>query len=167
MAGASERRVRPRGGCGGLFHGLVLPELVAALDEVLRLLERPRVTQVPDVARQLAEEKDGLGLFYYGRLQGDEVVPHDGGPCVAAHRIIQPSTCHLGGAEAVRAQEEFLQLLVRVLKADGSLDSGRAVAISENGSFANDQWNFVSGCMILAAANIASMQSNHDWGKSA
>jgi hypothetical protein len=38
------------------------------------------------------------------------------------------------------------------------------VAISENGSFTKAQWNFVSGCVILAAANIASMQSNHDWG---
>ncbi len=53
------------------------------------------------------------------------------------------------------------------LKAEGFLDSGRTVAVSENGSFANAQWNFVSGCLILAAANITSMQSNHDWGESA
>jgi hypothetical protein len=57
--------------------------------------------------------------------------------------------------------------LYGLLKAEGSLDSGRTVAISENGSFANAQWNFVSGCVILAAANITSMQSNHDWGESA
>jgi hypothetical protein len=53
------------------------------------------------------------------------------------------------------------------LKAVGSLDSGRTVAISENRSFAKAQWNFVSCCVILAAANIVSMQSNHDWGESA
>ena len=59
---------------------------------------------------------DGLYLLHCGRLQGGEVVPHDGGPCVAAHSIVQPSTRHLGSAEAVGAQEEFLQLLVRVAK---------------------------------------------------
>jgi hypothetical protein len=119
--GASERRVRPRGGrsCGGLFRCLVLPDLVAALDEVLWLLEHPRVDQVPDVAWQLAEEEDGLGLFHCGWLQGGEVLPPDGRPCVASHRIVQPSTCHLGGAEAIRAQEEFLQLLVRVAEGGG------------------------------------------------
>jgi hypothetical protein len=37
------------------------------------------------VARQLAEEEDGLGLLHRGQLQGGEVVLHDGGPCVAAH----------------------------------------------------------------------------------
>ncbi len=116
--------MRPRGGrgCGGLFHGLVLPDLVAALDEVLRLLESLRVDQVPDVARQLAEEEDGLGLLHCGRLQGDEVsevVPHDRSPCVASQRIVQPSTRHLGSAETVRAQEEFLQLLVRVTEGGG------------------------------------------------
>ncbi len=81
-AAASERRVRPRGGRshGSLFCGLVLPDLVAALDEVLRPLERPRVNQVPDVARQLAEEEDSLDLLHFGRLQNGEVVPHDGGP---------------------------------------------------------------------------------------
>jgi hypothetical protein len=41
------------------------------------------------------------------------------------------------------------------LKAEGSLDSERTVAISENGSFAKAQWNFVSGCVILVAANSA------------
>jgi hypothetical protein len=41
--GSSEGRVRPRGGRGGggLFLGLILPDLVAALDEVFWLLERP------------------------------------------------------------------------------------------------------------------------------
>ncbi len=68
------------------------------------------------MARQLAEKEDGLRLLHCGQLQGGEVVPHDGGPCVAAHRIVQPSTHHLGSAEAVGAQEEFLQLLVRVAK---------------------------------------------------
>jgi hypothetical protein len=120
-AGASERTVRPRGGrgCGGLFRGLVLPDLIAALDEVLRLLECQRVEQVPDVVRQLAEEEEGLGLLHCGRLQGGEVVPHDGRPCVASQRIVQPSTRHLGSAEALRAQEEFLQLLVRVAEGGG------------------------------------------------
>ncbi len=49
------------------------------------------------------------------------------------------------GAETIGVQEELLQLLVRhgSLKAAGSLDSGRTVAISENGSFAKAQWNFV------------------------
>jgi hypothetical protein len=126
VAGPSESRVRPRSsrGCGGLFRGLVLPDLVAALDEVLRLLERPRVDQVPHVARQLAEKEDGLGLLHCGRLQGGEVVPHDGGPCVAAHRIVQPSTRHLVSTKAVGAQEEFLQLFVRVAK-DGGVPGQR------------------------------------------
>ncbi len=53
--------------------------------------------------RQLAEEENGLCLLHCGRLQGGEVVPHDGGPGVAAHRVIQPSTRYLGGAEAVGA----------------------------------------------------------------
>ncbi len=77
--------MRSRGG-GGLLHGLILPDFAAALDELLRLLERLRFDQVPDVARQLAEEEDGLYLLHCGRLQGGEVVPHDGGPGVAAHR---------------------------------------------------------------------------------
>ncbi len=119
----SEASGRPRGGRGGsgLFQGLVLPDLVAALDEVLRLLERPRVDQVPDVARQLAEKEDGLYLLHCGRLQGSEVVPHDGGPGVAAHRVVQPLTRHLGNTEAVGAQEDVLQLLVRVAVGGGDL----------------------------------------------
>ncbi len=36
------------------------------------------------VARQFAEEKDRLDLRHCGRLQGGEVVPHDGGLVVAA-----------------------------------------------------------------------------------
>ncbi len=81
-ASLSEGKVRHRGGCGGsgLFRGLVLPDLVAALDEVLRLLQRSRVDQVPDVAWQLVEKEDGLYLLHCGWLQGGEVVPHDGGP---------------------------------------------------------------------------------------
>ncbi len=43
----------------------------------------------------------------------------------------------------------------------GSLDSGRTVAINENGSLAKAQRNFVIGWVILAVANIASRQSNH------
>ena len=121
-ASLSEGRVRPQGSRGGLFHGLVIPDLVAALDEFLRRLERPRVDQVPDVVRQLAEKEDGLGLLHCGRLQGGEVVPNDGGPCVAAHRIIQPSTRHLGDTEAVGAQEDVLQFLVRVVVGGGVLD---------------------------------------------
>ncbi len=35
----------------------------------------------------------------------------------------------------------------------GSLDSGRTVAISENGSLAKAQWNFVIGWVILAVAD--------------
>jgi hypothetical protein len=58
------------------------------LDEVLWLLKRPLVDQVSDVARQLAEEENGLGLLHRGWLQGGEVFLHDGGPGVAAHRII-------------------------------------------------------------------------------
>ena len=84
----------------------------------------PQAVFVPDVAQQLAEKEDGLGLLHCGRLQGGEVVPHDG------HRIVQPSSHHLGGAEAVGAQEEFLQLLVWVANVEGFLDSGWTVAIS-------------------------------------
>ncbi len=93
--------MRPRG--GGLFDAMVLPDFVAALDEVLRLLELPRVDQVSDVARQFAEEKDSLDLLHWGRLQGGEVVPHDGGPVAAAPRVVQPFTRPLGNAEAVGA----------------------------------------------------------------
>ncbi len=134
MAGPSEGRLQPR----GLLRGLSLPELVAALDEVLRLLKCPRVDQVSDVARQFAEEEDSLGLLHLGRLQGSEVVPHDGGPGVAAHRIIQPLTSHLFGAEAVGKQEELLQLLVRV--ADGG-------GIPEQRADGGDQrkWQFSQG----------------------
>ncbi len=89
-----------RGG-GGLFHGLVLQDLVAALDELLWLLECPWIDHIPDVARQLAEKEDSLYLLHCGRLQGGEVVPHDEGPGVAAHWVVQPLTCHLGDAEAV------------------------------------------------------------------
>ncbi len=115
-ASPSEGRVRSRRGRGGFFRGLVLPDLVAALNEVLRLPECPWVDQVPDVVRQL-----GLDLLHCGRLQSGEVVPHDGGPCVAAHRIVQPSTHHLGNMEAVGAQEDVLQLLVRVAVGGGVL----------------------------------------------
>jgi hypothetical protein len=97
------------------------PRSLAALDEVLQLPERLRVDQVPDVPRQLAEKEDGLDLLHCGRLQGGEVVLHDEGPGVAAHRVVQPSTRHLGGAEAVGAQEEVLQLLVRVAEGGGVL----------------------------------------------
>ncbi len=125
--GEGERGAPRKGECGlgaaaaAAASSMVwaFPDLVAALDEVLWLFERPRVDQVPDVARQLAEKEDGLGLLHCCRLQGGEVVPHDGGPCVATHRIVQPSTHHLCGAEAVGAQEEFLQLLVRVPKGRG------------------------------------------------
>ncbi len=37
----------------------------------------------------------------------------------ASEQIIQPSTRHLGGAEAVGAQEDFLQVLVRVAEGGG------------------------------------------------
>jgi hypothetical protein len=116
-AGTSEGRLRPRGGGGSLLRGLRHPELVAALDEVLRLLKCSGVDQVPDVERQLAGEEDGLGLLHRGRLQGGEVVPQDKGPGVAEHRLIQPLTSHLFGGEVIGTQEELLQLLVRV--ADG------------------------------------------------
>ncbi len=64
--------------------------------------------------------RNGEGEWRAPRKGEDgEVVPHDEGPCVAAHRIVQPSTRHLGGAEAIGAQEEFLQLLVRVAEGGG------------------------------------------------
>jgi hypothetical protein len=115
-AGTPEGLLQPRGG-GGLLWGLSHPELIAALDEFLWCLEGPRVDQVSDVAQQFADEEDVLGIFHRCRLQGGEVVPQDGGPGVAAHRIIQPLAGHLFGAEAVGLQEELLQLFVRV--ADG------------------------------------------------
>ncbi len=52
------------------------------------------------------------------------------------------------------------------LMAVGSLDSGRTVAINENGSLAKAQWNFVISWVILAVTNMASRQSNHVWGES-
>ncbi len=90
-AGTPEGGVRPQGGGGGaLFIAPILPDFVAPLDKGLRHLELPRVDQVSDLARQFAEEKDRLDLLHCGRLQGGEVVPHDGGPCVAATRVVQP-----------------------------------------------------------------------------
>jgi hypothetical protein len=68
---------------------------------------------------QFAEEKGGLCILYRLRLQGGEVVLQDGGPCVVAHGIIQPLVGHLLGAEAVGAQEELLQLLVRFTDGGG------------------------------------------------
>jgi hypothetical protein len=154
-------------GCSGLFYGLGLTDLLVALDEVLRLLERPWVNQVPEVARQLAEEEDSLGLLRCGWLKGREVIPHDGGPCVATHRIFQPSTRHLGGAEAVRAQKEFLQLLVRVAEGRGvpgqRVDSGD----QRKREFRQHPVELHELLRDLAAANIASMQLDHDWGESA
>ncbi len=47
-------------------------------------MELPRVDQVSDVSRQLAEEKDRLNLLHCGGLQGVERVPQDSGPVVAA-----------------------------------------------------------------------------------
>ena len=49
------------------------------------------------------------------------MVPHAGGPGVAAHRVIQPLTRHLGDTEAVGVQEDVLQLLVRVAVGGGVL----------------------------------------------
>jgi hypothetical protein len=50
-AGTSEGGLQPQGGrgCGSLLRSLSRPELVAVLDEVLRLLKCPRVDQVSDV----------------------------------------------------------------------------------------------------------------------
>ncbi len=42
-----------------------------------------------DVARQLAEEEDGLYILHCGWLQDGEVVPHDGGPVAAAPLVVQ------------------------------------------------------------------------------
>jgi hypothetical protein len=117
-AGSSEGKVMPRSGRGGLLRSLILPDLVAALDEVLRLLERPRGDLVSDVARQLAEEEDGLASFTVAGCRAVRL-SHMKGPCVAAHRVIQPFTHHLGGAETEGAQEELLQLLGRVTEGGG------------------------------------------------
>jgi hypothetical protein len=76
------------------------------------------------VAQQLAEKEDGLYLLHCGRLQVCEEIPHDGGPGVAAHRVVQPLTRHLGDNEAVGAQEDVLQLLVRVAVEGGVLGQG-------------------------------------------
>jgi hypothetical protein len=62
-----------------------------------------------------------MDLLHCGRLQGGDVVPHDGGPGVAAHSVVQPPTRHLGDTEAVGAQEDVLQLLVRVALGGGAL----------------------------------------------
>ncbi len=122
--GTPEGRLQAQGGCGGgLLRGLSRPELVAALDEFLRCLEGTRVDQVTDVARQFVNEEGGLCILHRCRLQGGEVVRQDGGPGVAAHRIIQPLAGHLFGAEAVGPKEELLQLFVRV--ADGGRVSGQ------------------------------------------
>ncbi len=163
---------RPWGGrgCGGggLLRGLSLPELVAVLDEVLRLLKCLRVDQVSDVARQLAEEENGLGLLHCGRLQGGEVVPHDGGPGVAALGIIQPLTSHLGGAEAIGTQEELLQLLVRVTDGGGIPGQRADGGDQRKRQFSQGPMEFCNRLgVILAVTNMTSMQSNHDWGESA
>ena len=53
------------------------------------------------------------------------------------------------------------------LTAVGFLDSGRTVAISENGSLDTAQWNFVIDWVMFAVAKVESRQSNHDCGESA
>ncbi len=68
------------------------------------------------MARQFADEEDGLCIVHRRWLQGGEVVPQDRGPGVAAHRIIQPHAGHLFGAEA---------FLYGSLTTVGSLDRGR------------------------------------------
>jgi hypothetical protein len=83
-----ERKASGSRSGSSLLRGLVLPDLVAALDEVHRLPECPQVDQVPDVTWQLAEKEDGLDLLHCGWLQGGEVFPHEGGPGVAAHRVV-------------------------------------------------------------------------------
>jgi hypothetical protein len=89
------RDSRGCGGRSGLLRGLGHPERVATLDQLLRCNEGPRIDQAADVVRQFAEEKGGLCILYRCRLQGGEVVPQDGGPGVAAHRIVQPLVGHL------------------------------------------------------------------------
>ncbi len=89
--------------------------LRSSLDEGLRLLDLPRVDQVSDVVQQFASGSPSLWP-----LQGGEVVPHDGGPVVAATRVVQPDARSLGSAETVGAKQDVLQLLVRVAVGRGA-----------------------------------------------
>jgi hypothetical protein len=91
-----------RGG-GSSFLAPILQDFVAPLDKGLRFLELPWVDQVSDVARQFAEEQDGLDLLHCGRLQRCEMAPHDGGPVVAATPVVQPFAHSLGDAETTGA----------------------------------------------------------------
>ncbi len=50
------------------------------LDHLLCCVEGQRIDQIADVVRQFAEEKGGLRILHLRRLQGNEVVPQDGGP---------------------------------------------------------------------------------------
>jgi hypothetical protein len=59
-----------------------------------------------------------------------EIVPHDGGPVVAAPWIIQPSTRPLGGAETIGAQKDVLQLPVRVA-IEGRVSAQRADGVDQ------------------------------------
>ncbi len=99
------------------------------------------------------------------QLQGGEVVPQDGWPGVAAHRVVQPLTGHLFGAEAVGTQEELLQFFVQV--ADGGGVPGQR---ADGGDQQKRQFSqgpvFVISWVILAVADMASRQSNHVWGES-
>ncbi len=106
------------------------PDFVASLDQGLRLLELLHVDQISDVTRQFAEEKDCLDFFHCRWLQGGEVVPHDGGPVVAATQVIQPFACPLKGAEAVGAKQDVLQLLVQVPVGGGTF-AQRAEAVNQ------------------------------------
>ncbi len=109
---------------------------------------------------------DSFAVSWFREIQNDLNVVLKGGNAGGGDVVAQE--IQLGDGEhallqEVKRRKSSCSSLYGLLKAEGSLDSGRTVAISENGSFANAQWN----CVILAAVNIASMQSNRDWGESA
>ena len=161
---ARDSRGRGCGGGSGLLRGLGHPERVATLDHLLRCVEGLRIDQIAEVARQFAEEKGSLCILHRRRLQGGEVVPQDGGPGVAAHRIIQPLVGHLLVTKAVGSQEELLQLLVRVGDGGGVPGQRADGGDQRKREFCQSPVELLERLRDLAAANIASMQLNHDWG---
>jgi hypothetical protein len=111
-----------------------------------------RVDQVSDVAWQFAEEKGSLDPLHCGRLQGGEVVPHDGVPVAAVPWVVQPFTRPLGGTEAVGVQQNVLHLLVRVTVGRGAF-AQRANAVDQRkwelrqrpAEFCEQRWDNTSG----------------------
>jgi len=72
------------------------------------------VDHVPDVSRELTEEQDAHDDVHVVRPHGGQLVPHDRGLVATQSRVIQQAGGLLRVAETVGADEDVLQLRVRV-----------------------------------------------------